>query len=121
MVLYHTSFFYAGSRVVPALRGKVNQLDVWKQIMPVQLRLPRIKENIFLNPKNLSYFLCAETLFTRKTKRLLINRKGILLMQKSELLVLKRSRLAKMRSNGRNVKSPGVIRKVSREIRNLEK
>lgn len=42
-------------------------------------------------------------------------------MQKEAALALKKSRLAQLKSNGRNVKSPGVIRKLAREIRNLEK
>lgn len=42
-------------------------------------------------------------------------------MTTTEIITLKKIRLANMRANGRNIKSPGVIRKVTREIRNLEK
>ena len=42
-------------------------------------------------------------------------------MNKAELVAIKKSRLSNLKANGRNIKSPGVIRKLSREIRNLEK
>ena len=42
-------------------------------------------------------------------------------MTKEQILNLKRNRMAKLKENGKNVDSPGIIRKLSREIRNLEK
>lgn len=42
-------------------------------------------------------------------------------MDKSVILAQKKNRLATLESNGKNVKCPGVVRKLRREIRNLEK
>lgn len=42
-------------------------------------------------------------------------------MRKEDIIRLKKGRLALLKSNGKNIESGGVIRKVEREIRNLEK
>ena len=42
-------------------------------------------------------------------------------MTKEQLYNLKKDRLNKLNSNGKNIKSPGVVRKLNREIRNLSK
>lgn len=42
-------------------------------------------------------------------------------MKKEEVLALKKNRLAILSANGRNIDSQGVIKKLKREIRNLEK
>lgn len=41
-------------------------------------------------------------------------------MTKEEILALKRSRLASLSENPKNIKSGGVLRKLRREIKNLE-
>ena len=41
-------------------------------------------------------------------------------MKTSQVLVLKKERLAKLQENGKNVKTPGVVRKLIREVRNME-
>lgn len=42
-------------------------------------------------------------------------------MTAEEKLTLKKSRLSKLESNGKNVDSKGVLRKLRREIRNASK
>ena len=42
-------------------------------------------------------------------------------MSKEEILALKKNRLAILLENGKNIDSQGVIKKLKREIRNLEK
>ena len=42
-------------------------------------------------------------------------------MNKQDVLNLKKDRLQKLESNGKNVKSSGVTKRLRREIRNLEK
>ena len=42
-------------------------------------------------------------------------------MTKESILALKKSRLETLKNSDKNVKSGGVIRKLTREIRNLEK
>lgn len=42
-------------------------------------------------------------------------------MKKEEVLALKKNRLAILSANGRNTDSQGVVKKLKREIRNLEK
>ena len=41
-------------------------------------------------------------------------------MDKKDILNLKKDRLQKLESNGKNVKSGGTVRRLRREIRNLE-
>lgn len=41
-------------------------------------------------------------------------------MTKKDVLAIKRDRLARLTSSVKNVKCPGVCRKLRREIRNLE-
>lgn len=41
-------------------------------------------------------------------------------MNKQDVLNLKKDRLQKLEANGKNVKSGGVVRRLRREIRNLE-
>ena len=41
-------------------------------------------------------------------------------MNKENLLALKKNRLQILKSNGKNVDSPGVVRKLTRQIRNME-
>ena len=41
-------------------------------------------------------------------------------MNKEQKLALMKNRLASLKGNPKNVKCPGVVRKLSREIRNLE-
>ena len=41
-------------------------------------------------------------------------------MNKENLLALKKNRLQILKSNGKNVDSPGVIKKLTRQIRNME-
>lgn len=41
-------------------------------------------------------------------------------MNKQDVLNLKKDRLQKLEANGKNVKSGGTVRKLRREIRNLE-
>ena len=41
-------------------------------------------------------------------------------MEKSIVLAQKKNRLATLEANGKNAKCPGVVRKIKREIRNLE-
>ena len=41
-------------------------------------------------------------------------------MTLNDKLVLKRNRLAYLQSNGKNIDSPGVVKKLVREIRSLE-
>ena len=41
-------------------------------------------------------------------------------MNKENLLALKKNRLQILKSNGKNVDSPGVIKKLIRQIRNME-
>ena len=42
-------------------------------------------------------------------------------MKKEEVLALKKNRLAILIENGKNVDSHGVVKKLKREIRNLER
>ena len=42
-------------------------------------------------------------------------------MTKEQMLSLKKTRLSTLESNGKNIKCPGVVQKLRREIRNLEK
>lgn len=42
-------------------------------------------------------------------------------MTNSELITLKENRLNKLKANGKNVDSNGVVTKLAREIRNLRK
>ena len=42
-------------------------------------------------------------------------------MTKKEILALKKDRLNKLAGNPKNIKSGGVVQKLRREIRNLEK
>ena len=42
-------------------------------------------------------------------------------MSKKEVLALKKNRLAILSENGKNIDSQGVIKKLKREIKNLEK
>lgn len=42
-------------------------------------------------------------------------------MDKKEVLALKKNRLAILSENGKNIDSQGVIKKLKREIKNLEK
>ena len=41
-------------------------------------------------------------------------------MNKQDVLNLKKDRLQKLESNGKNVKSMGVVKRLRREVRNLE-
>ena len=41
-------------------------------------------------------------------------------MNKENLLALKKNRLQILKSNGKNVDSPGVVKKLTRQIRNME-
>lgn len=41
-------------------------------------------------------------------------------MNKQDVLNLKKDRLQKLESNNKNVKSSGVVKRLRREIRNLE-
>ena len=41
-------------------------------------------------------------------------------MNKDNILALKKNRLQILKSNGKNVDSPGVIKKLIRQIRNME-
>jgi len=43
------------------------------------------------------------------------------MMTEKQKLALKKNRLSRLESNGKNVESPGVIRKLRRQIRNAEK
>ena len=42
-------------------------------------------------------------------------------MDKNTILKLKQNRLAKLENSPKNIKSGGVVRKLKREIRNLQK
>lgn len=42
-------------------------------------------------------------------------------MTQQDVLNLKKDRLQKLESNGKNVKSGGVVKRLRREIRNMEK
>lgn len=42
-------------------------------------------------------------------------------MEKEIVLAQKKNRLSTLEANGKNVKSPGVVGRLKREIRNLEK
>ena len=42
-------------------------------------------------------------------------------MDKKNILEMKKNRLSKLENSPKNVKSGGVVRKLKREIRNLEK
>lgn len=42
-------------------------------------------------------------------------------MTKAEILALKKSRLARLMENPKDIKCPGVIRKLNRQVRNLSK
>lgn len=42
-------------------------------------------------------------------------------MTKETIITIKKGRLAKLKSNGKNIESGGVVRKLEREIRNLQK
>ena len=41
-------------------------------------------------------------------------------MNKDNILALKKNRLQVLKSNGKNVDSPGVVKKLIRQIRNME-
>lgn len=41
-------------------------------------------------------------------------------MNKKSILALKKNRLQCLKSNGKNVDSPGVVKKLTREIKKLE-
>lgn len=41
-------------------------------------------------------------------------------MTKEQSLMIKKNRLAILENNGKNIKSPGVIQKLKREIKNME-
>lgn len=41
-------------------------------------------------------------------------------MNKNEILALKKNRLAYLQGNGKNIQSSGVVKKLIRQIRNLE-
>lgn len=41
-------------------------------------------------------------------------------MTKEQILNMKKDRLQKLEANGKNVKSGGVVKRLRREIRNLE-
>ena len=41
-------------------------------------------------------------------------------MKTSQVLALKKERLSKLQENGKNVKTPGVVRKLTREVKNME-
>ena len=41
-------------------------------------------------------------------------------MTREQILNMKKDRLQKLESNGKNVKSMGVVKRLRREIRNLE-
>jgi hypothetical protein len=41
-------------------------------------------------------------------------------MTKTEILALKRERLNRLQNSNKNVKCPGVVKKLKREIRNME-
>lgn len=41
-------------------------------------------------------------------------------MSRNEVLALKKERLSKLQENGKNIKTPGVVRKLAREVRNME-
>ena len=42
-------------------------------------------------------------------------------MTKEQKLALMKSRMAKLEGNGKNIKCPGVLRKLRRQIRNTSK
>lgn len=42
-------------------------------------------------------------------------------MEKEIKLVIMKNRMANLQANGKNIKSPGVVRKLTRQIRNIEK
>ena len=42
-------------------------------------------------------------------------------MTKEEKLTLKKGRLERLKNSEKNIKSGGVVRKLAREVRNLEK
>ena len=42
-------------------------------------------------------------------------------MEKEIKLAIMKNRMAKLQANGKNIKSPGVVRKLTRQIRNIEK
>lgn len=42
------------------------------------------------------------------------------MMTNSEKLALMETRLKKLRNNPKNIKCPGVVRKLSRQVRNLK-
>ena len=41
-------------------------------------------------------------------------------MTKTEILALKRERLNRLQNSNKNVKCPGVVKKLRREIKNME-
>lgn len=41
-------------------------------------------------------------------------------MNKNEILALKKNRLTYLQGNGKNIQSSGVVKKLIRQIRNLE-
>ena len=47
-------------------------------------------------------------------------KKGNKKMTNTEKLVLMKNRLVVLEGNGKNIKSPGVVRKLQRQIRNIE-
>lgn len=42
-------------------------------------------------------------------------------MEKNIVLEIKKNRLANLQANNKNIKSSGVVRKLQRQIRNLER
>lgn len=42
------------------------------------------------------------------------------MISREDKLAMKKNRLAVLEANGKNVKSPGVIKRLHREIRNME-
>lgn len=50
-----------------------------------------------------------------------INNKEIDKMTKEQELALMKNRLATLESNGKNIKSPGVVKKLRRRVKNFKK
>ena len=44
----------------------------------------------------------------------------MIIMTREQILSMKKDRLQKLESNGKNIKSMGVVKRLRREIRNLE-
>ena len=54
------------------------------------------------------------------TKSIIYLKKGSKNMTKEQILQNKKARLAILEQNPKNIKCPGVLRKLRREVRNLE-